>query len=303
MLEGRRIHRRLPPGATKGGAKEVEAEIRRAVGQRRAVVIPGDPPLVDVMGMYMAHADTLRSPETAKFHAIRCGPWCEGRRASEADQVALRMIEDMRGHYKPATINRSLGALKKALSLAYQHRVIPENYGQRIHRLAENNTRHNYLTVEQVGLLAENCSVTVRAAVWIALLTGCRRGEILKLKPEDILENRLRVVSGNTKTLQERVIPIVPALKPWLEHIPLKITADGLKNGFIRATKRSGVAAHFHDLRHSCASLLINLGVPLEVIRDILGHTTVKTTERYAHLLIDRQAEALNKLSDVVENK
>ena len=299
MLHGKRIHRRLPAGSTKNRAKEIEAEIRRAAG-RREIIIPGDPPLVDIMGMYMTHADSLRSPETAKFHAIRCGPWCEGRRASEADQVALHMIEDMHGHYKPATINRSLGALKKALSLAWQKRLIPENYGQRIHRLPENNERHNYLTIEQVGALANQCSKDVRAAVWIALLTGCRRGEILKLKPEDICEDRLRIASGNTKTLRERMIPIVPALRPWLAHVPLAITVDGLKNGFVRAARRAGINAHFHDLRHSCASLLINMGTPLEVIRDILGHTSVKTTERYAHLLIDRQAEALHKLSKAV---
>jgi site-specific recombinase XerD len=45
------------------------------------------------------------------------------------------------------------------------------------------------------------------------------------------------------------------------------------------------------------------MGVPLKVIRDILGHSTVKTTERYAHLLIDRQEEAPNKLSDAVSHK
>jgi integrase len=301
MLRGKRIHRRLPADATKSGAKEIEAEIRRAAAQQRAVVIPGDPLLTEIMGIYMSHADTLRSPDTAKFHALRCGPWCEGRRASEADQVAAKMIDDMRAHYKPATINRSLGALTKALSLAYRKHVIPENYGQRISRLPENNERHNYLSIGQVSRLAECCSKTVRVAVWIALLTGCRRGEILKLRHEDIQGERLRILAGNTKTLRERMIPIVPALRPWLDNIPLAITADGLKNGFVRAARKAGVDAHFHDLRHSCASLLINMGIPLEVIRDILGHTTIKTTERYAHLLIERQTEALTKLSDAVQ--
>jgi integrase len=98
------------------------------------------------------------------------------------------------------------------------------------------------------------------------------------------------------------MIPIVPALRPWLKNIPLQITVDGLKNGFVRARKKADIDANFHDLRHSCASLLINMGTPLEVVRDILGHTTVKTTERYAHLLIDRQIEALDKLSAAVAN-
>lgn len=64
---------------------------------------------------------------------------------------------------------------------------------------------------------------------------------------------------------------------------------------------KAGIDVNFHDLRHSCASLLINMGVALDVIRDILGHTTVKTTERYAHLQIERQAEALGKLGSIAE--
>jgi integrase len=70
---------------------------------------------------------------------------------------------------------------------------------------------------------------------------------------------------------------------------------------FRRAREAAGLPhITFHDLRHSCASLLINMGTPLEVIRDILGHTSVKTTERYAHLHIDRQQEALKKLAALI---
>lgn len=296
MVEGERIQRRLPPGATKGDAKLLEAELRRAISKRQ-MNIPGDPPMDQIMDLYLDHAKTLRSPETAKFHALRAGPWCEGRRASDAEQVVAAMVKDMRPAYKPATINRSIGAIKTALSIAYQSRMIPEDYGSRISRLPENNARHTYLTLEQVRKLADECSEQVRAAVWIALLTGCRRGEILKLRHEDIRGNTLRIQAGNTKTLRERTIPIVPALRPWLEFVPLQITFEGLKTGFRRAREAAKIEARFHDLRHSCASLLINFGTPLEVVRDILGHTTVKTTERYAHLQIDAQRKALDRIS------
>lgn len=299
MVNGKRLHRRLPEGATKSDAKQVEAELRKAAGQKR-VHIPGDPQMSEIMGMYLEHAETLRSPDTAKYHALRAGPWCEGKKASEADQVVAKMVKDMRGHYAPATINRSIGAIKAALKIAYKERIIGEDIAARLERLPENNQRHNYLTVDQVKTLADHCSEQVRAAVWIALLTGCRRGEILKLEKSDIQGNNLRIIAGNTKTLKERVIPIVPAVRPWLEFVPLQINFEGLKTGFDRARKKAGIDVNFHDLRHSCASLLINMGTPLEVVRDILGHTTVKTTERYAHLHVDRQAEALNRLSAVV---
>jgi integrase len=299
MVRGKRIHRRLPEGATKSDAKLVEAELRKAVGKKK-VSIPGDPLLTELMGLYLEHADSLRSPDTAKYHALRAGPWCEGKKASDVEQVVAKMVKDMRGHYAAATVNRTIGAIKAALKIAYKERIIGEDLAGRLERLPENNQRHTYLSVDQVKTLADNCSEQVRAAVWIALLTGCRRGEILKLTKDDILGDRLRIIAGNTKTLRERTVPIVPAVRPWLEFIPLKINFEGLKTGFARARVKAGFDVNFHDLRHSCASLLINMNVPLEVVRDILGHTTVKTTERYAHLHVSKQEDALNKLSAAV---
>ncbi len=53
---------------------------------------------------------------------------------------------------------------------------------------------------------------------------------------------------------------------------------------------------HFHDLRHSCATILLQLGAPMEVVREILGPISVKTTERYAHVMVAPQRAALEKL-------
>lgn len=299
MAERKRIHRKMPKGSTARDAKLLEANLRKSIGKRE-VNIPCDPPLTAVMALYLDHAQRLRSPKTAEQHALRAGPWCQGYKASDAKSVASRMIADMHAAYAPATINRTLGAMKTALTIAYRRDMTPVDYGDKIKRMPENNARHIYLSIDQVKRLADCCSDQVRAAVWIALLTGCRRGEILKLDTRDIQGDRLRIQSGNTKTLRERAVPIVPALRPWLEYIPLQISFEGLKSGFVRGRKKAGIDANFHDLRHSCASLLINMGVPLEVIRDILWHTTVKTTERYAHLQVDKQADALRMLSDAV---
>ena len=175
--------------------------------------------------------------DTAKYHALRCGPWCEGHKA---DAVAWKMIADMRGVYAPATINRSIGALKTATKLAYQAGVIPEDFGVKVTRLPENNQRHTYLTVEQVRAVADCCSEQVRAAVWIALLTGCRRGEILQIQSSDIVEDKIRVRAGNTKTLRERSVPIIPALRPWLAFFPLQINlAMSLLNSGLHCCQRN----------------------------------------------------------------
>lgn len=248
------------------------------------------------MQLYLDHAKNLRSPETAKLHALRVGPWAANRRASEARKVAAAMVKDMQDSYAPATINRSLGALKKALTLAWEQGKTPEDWGAKIRRLPENNQREVHLSVEQVKQIADHCSEQVRAAVWVSLLTGCRRGEVLKIQGEDIGDDTILIRAGNTKTLRTRIVPIIPALRPWLEHLPLQINYEGVKSGFRRAREKAEMPhVHFHDLRHSCATILIAHGADLYTVAKILGHTTIKTTERYAHHQVDAQRAALAK--------
>lgn len=291
-----RVHRRLPPGTPASEAKRIEAELRASLARHRAPVIPGDPSLTEIMTIYMVHADTLRSPDTAKHHARRIGPWVERYRASEAQQAVRHIVKDMTGHYAPATINRSLGALQKGLSLAWHEGRTPVDYSGLVRRLPENNQRTVYLSIEEVRKLAAHASENVRAAIWIALLTGCRRGEVCKIKPEDIGTDTIKLQTGNTKTLKYREVPIIPALRPWLPMLPLEINFEGVKSGFRRAREAAGMKhVHFHDLRHSCATILIASGADLYTVAKILGHSSVKTTERYAHVEVGQQRSAMVK--------
>lgn len=303
----------MPQGATAGDAKQLEGELRAAVARKRAPVIPGDPPMIEILGLYAQHCDTLRSPETAKFHAARLYPWAEKYRASEAELCAASFIKDASKKvkhpdgtvgpaYAPATINRSLGAMTKGLSLAWKARLIPENYGARVERLPENNEREVFLTPEQVGKLAAACSPQVATAVWVALLTGARRGEVCKIRAQDIGPDTITIPRSHTKTLKPKVVPIVPALRPHLKSLPLQINYEGVKTGFRRAREAVGMDhVHFHDLRHSCASILIGAGVDLYTISRILGHGSISTTQRYAHLQVHQQRQALEKLGKLVQ--
>ncbi|MFN3495762.1 MAG: tyrosine-type recombinase/integrase [Hydrogenophaga sp.] len=294
MVAGKRVHRILPEGSTAGDAKRIEAELRRSLAVSKQPSIPGDPTLAHVLGLYLTHCDTLRSPDTAKFHALRLGPWAEKYRASQARQCAAHVTKDMAEAYKPATINRSLGALKKALHMAWEQGLTPEDYSAHVKRLPENNARETHLSILQVKKLADQASEQVRACIWIALLTGCRRGEVLKIQPADIGDLTITIKAGNTKTLRTRIVPIIPALRPWLKYLPITINAEGLKSGFRRAREAAEMPeVRFHDLRHSCATILLASGADLYTVAKILGHTTVKTTERYAHHQVDAQRSAL----------
>ena len=67
------------------------------------------------------------------------------------------------------------------------------------------------------------------------------------------------------------------------------------------ARKRAGLAdVRIHDLRHSFASFLVNSGRSLYEVQKILGHTQIKTTQRYAHLANDTLLDAANQVSKLV---
>ncbi len=294
MVDGQRVHRVLPPSASARDAKLIEAELRAALG-KRALAIPGDPPMAAVMTLYLRHADTLRSPVTARHHALRAGPWTEGCRASNARAMVAKMVADMTGSYAPATINRSIGAVSKALRLAWELGHTPEDYSRHLHRLPERNARSVTLSLAQVQTLASHASDAVAAAIWIAIYTAARRGEICAIARADIGADAITLRAGNTKTQRIRIVPITAPLRPWLPWLPLPINAEGIKSGFRRAREAADLPhVTFHDLRRSCATMMIEAGVDIYVVSKLLGHSSVAVTQtRYAHLQVATVAAGL----------
>lgn len=300
ILGGQRLHRICPENATASDAKQLEADLRpslTATAAAAAASTSADPALTDIIIPYVQHADTLRWPAPAKLRAARIVPWLQNHNASEARLVVAKIIRDMRPPYEAATINRSLAALKTGLSLAFDAGLTSINHGLAVKSLTTHNKREIFLALEQVSHLASGAPEAVQAAIWIALLTGCRRGEILKMRPEDIGRDTITIDSGNTRTRRTRVIPIAPGLRQWPKHVPLPYKDyEGLKSGFQRASIKAEMPwVNFHDLRHSCASIPMAKGADLYTVSKILGHSTITTTQRYADLEVSQQRAALKK--------
>jgi integrase len=277
-----------------------------ALGNKSAksIQIPGDPSMVAILALYEAH-----SAGRGDVHAyLRLAPWAQLYKASQAREFAAHVIRDMQKKkkdgkqvYADGTINRSLATAKKGLSLAFEQTLTPVNYCQNIKVLTLNNEVETVLSVQEVNLIASHCSAQAQAAIWFALMTGARRGEILKLTEAYIGTDTVTFTRTTTKSKRTRVVPIVAALRPWLVHFPLTITVDGIKSAWRRARIKAKLPhARFHDLRHSCASILVAHGIDLYTIGKILGHANPKTTARYAHLQVEQQRHALTKISTLL---
>lgn len=132
-------------------------------------------------------------------------------------------------------------------------------------------------------------------AVLVSINTGLRRGELLALEWSSVeltgKHPRLTVAGSAAKSGQTRHVPLnveaVEVLKRWREQAEgdRVFSVDSLKKSWAAVLKRAKVSAfRWHDLRHHFASRLAQVGVPLNTIRDLLGHADLKMVLRYAHL-------------------
>lgn len=144
-------------------------------------------------------------------------------------------------------------------------------------------------------------------AVLLSVNTGLRRGELLALKWTAVdFKHAVLTIEGSTaKSEQTRHIPLnteaVAVLKGWQTQRPegdrLFPIDTSFKSAWASLLTRAGISAfRWHDLRHHFASRLAQAGVPLNTIRELLGHGSMAMTLRYAHLAPDQKADAVAKL-------
>ncbi|MHB1665589.1 MAG: site-specific integrase [bacterium] len=136
------------------------------------------------------------------------------------------------------------------------------------------------------------------------MFTGCRKGEALNLKLEDVdLQNDIIAIKA-TKTKEDRRIPISNILKELLLNIGKTSEYVFVRNGKrIKHFYKSFYAArrkldlkdfHIHDLRHVFASKMVMSGTSLYITGELLGHKSLTMTKRYGHLVPETLKKAVD---------
>lgn len=150
----------------------------------------------------------------------------------------------------------------------------------------------------------------VEPIILTAMHTGLRRGELLSLTWDDVFfpNQYLVVKAAEAKSKKTRIVPLNPTvlevLREWRQQNPFcnyvfvsgedKPLTD-IKKPWLRLVEQAGlVNFNFHDLRHHFASKLVMAGVDLNTVRELLGHSDLKMTLRYAHLAPEHKAAAVN---------
>ena len=234
------------------------------------------------------------------------------------------------------TIRGIYRLLSAAMAFALEEGVIRKNPCRKIRVQTEESAEQRVLSRPEQEKIRRMASGEEELPALLSLYTGMRLGEVCALKWEDIdWEKRTitvrrtvqRVSQGKSspggKTLlmigtpkstqSHRVLP-VPAflLERLRKQMEMQNSAEyifgtagqaaeprTIQRRFAKLMKKAGIAdAHFHTLRHSFATRLLELGVDVKTVSALLGHSSAKITlDFYAHSLIDQQRAAVERLA------
>lgn len=231
----------------------------------------------------------------------------------------IRFLSIHQATHKPASVNRILVQIRYMFNLAIRwDEGIDKNPSAGIPKMPENNKKERYLSTEEVQQLMDSLyqsdNQILQYIVPALLMTGARKREILDAKWSefDFDKNLWRV--SISKSGKARYIPISSSLKSLLDSVPRIEGCDyvfanpetgkpfvQIYSSWNTARTRAGLPeVRMHDLRHSFASFMVNSGRTLYEVQKILGHTQIKTTQRYAHLSHDTLLDAANSVGNMM---
>ncbi|MBI3601522.1 MAG: site-specific integrase [Candidatus Omnitrophica bacterium] len=263
----------------------------------------------------------LKNPRNQEYMINCLATQFRGKYLHQIDALMIRQHMARRLRVvRPASVNREFQTLKSMFNRAIEWGMYSgSNPAVGIKNVPQNNSRCRWLTEEEQERLLSCCSNNLtRVIILVALKTGMRWGEIVTLKWKqaacsnyvDFDNGVIFVHESLAKSQRSRHIPLSDAVRmalQGLERIPntdyifynpttLK-PMGSLKRSFHTALRRAKISNfRFHDLRHTFASQLVRCGVDLYVVQKLLGHTSPKMTQRYAHLRSDQLKEAIERI-------
>ncbi len=275
---------------------------------------------------FQNHAQVRCKPSTCRRYwqilRIHIVPEIGDLKLDEVRRVDIEVIiAKKQKESAPKTVNHYLGVLTRMFRSAVEWDVLERSPCDGVQRLKEPPPETHFWDFDQAAAFLDAAAAEPEWHLLFltAMKTGMRQGELFALRwsavdmDRKVIEVRESFTHGRlttTKGNRSRRVPMTKALEHLLtERMGCSDdlvfgTIDGKKPTNSRARramerfiKASGVdRIRFHDLRHTFASHLVMHGVPLNTVRELLGHKDLKMTLRYAHLTPDTTWSAIQCL-------
>jgi integrase len=227
-------------------------------------------------------------------------------------QIERYKLDRLKQSASPATVNREVALLKHMLNLAEHWQLFfGRNPVRGVKFLEEDNLQIRFLSEMEEKKLLQCCSPYLQDLVMFAINTGLRLGEILNLKWEEVdLDNAVikMLVRKNRRMLE---VPLndtaIAVVNGWFglrkcEYVFYNPETGGpwkdLWLGLKKACRKAGlVDVTWHTFRHTFASRLTRHGADLVTVKELLGHSSVSVTMRYAHTNRDAKKRAVGLIA------
>ncbi len=216
------------------------------------------------------------------------------------------------------TINRELACLKHIFTKAIEWDLISSNPAKKVKLFPDKSNRLKVVSKAEFHKLYQAASPHFKPILLCAYQTGARKGELTKLRWEDVDLEAGYIYIRESKNNESRPIPINNTLMDTLlklkkdsnseyvftTHEGKPYTSDSAwKRSWMTALRKSGIdKCRFHDLRHSFASLLVMAGVDISTVQELMGHKDITMTKRYSHPTPQHKKQAVERLNiDVMD--
>lgn len=249
----------------------------------------------DAVAAYLKDKKHLKSYKSTAEH-LAATVWAyHGKPIESLPEVAERIVEEC-ASWKPATIRNRIAYLRAACRWGWKkHGMAESDPAERLVVPSVHNERHVYVElIDLYRILHHVRNREARRVIVAAYYTGMRLSEILR---SEIDGDSLTVMNlKNGEAIKS--VPMHPALARYIEgRWPPTCSPKTVQKWARIGMDKAGLPnVHFHDLRHSTASALINAGASLYIVGQILGHKDPRSTQRYAHLKNEIKRAALERI-------
>ncbi|MFA6029226.1 MAG: tyrosine-type recombinase/integrase [Elusimicrobiota bacterium] len=317
-VDGRRVRKRV--GKSKRLAELALADVQVKLERKELGFTAKDRALDDFLREYLAYSKGNKAPQSYARDIRILKLFTEFLQVDRLSAVTAARLEAYKAHRreqgnKVSTINRELNTIKAMLNKAVAWGALPQDPAKSVQKFREPRRQVRYLSTEEARTAIKAADERLRPILETFLHTGLRRDELIHLTWADIdFKNKVVAIQSkdgwNPKDYETRHIPMTSRLREVLDALPRRedsplftnvggrqLDGNVLSRDFRLLFRRCGIEnASVHTLRHTFASHLVMNGTDIYTVQKLLGHSTIKTTEIYAHLAPDFLRSAMDKL-------
>jgi integrase len=297
----------------------------RALAEKapRSPKVPKSLPIEEFFRDFLEYGQNVYSPENLQVYRRAFRGFIRHIGNVRLNALSQRHVDTFKtkrlGEVSRVTVNIELRSLRAAFYTAVRWNLMSDNPFKHVQQCAIEERTPTYLTREEFETLLKVVNLPwLRDLIIVAAFSGMRRSECVQLRWEDVdFANQAIYVRSHgkirTKFGKMRMVPINPDVKKaLLRRKPLvgsefvflaksrPIDGRHLSRMFKRYVRKAGLneKLHFHSLRHSFGSWLVQNNASLYQVQKLLGHSNIRVTEMYSHLVPADLRETVNRLTN-----